>query len=312
MAQTVAILSAKGIGDALLMMISAYQFKQHGYTATFYHEKASLIAPLFPSILIKEYPPLPDIIHELKKYEIVILENDHSEIACSLLEKRIDGLMEHLIGFFPKNSKYYLPCDFLFDISQSMVTNIAIATKDLLGLPCTKTDNGICISCNHIYRRYPRRVLLHPTSANPIKNWTLKQFKKLADQLIKIGFDPVFIMSIEEKKQLKEELANYKISTFEQLQEMGNYIYESGFFIGNDSGFGHLASNMSIPTITICASPRQIKLWRPNWYMGKVISPIIPLPNFKGIGWNFRERYWQRFVTVCYVMKVFIKLSYTA
>lgn len=307
--QSIAILSAKGIGDALLMMISANQFFEKGYKVDFYHPLADIIAPLFPNIHCVPYPSCTSLTEILHSYSCVILQNDHSNRAFLLFEQRRIGNLENLIAYFPKRSPHKEPCDFLFDQKKSMVMNIASATKELLGLPKERTGNGICISCNHIYKHCPRRVLIHPTSGNEKKNWSLEKYKKLANKITLSGFDPQFIMSDYEAEILKEKLEAFSMISFSSLLDMANYIYESGFFIGNDSGLGHLASNMNIPTITIAGNAKQIMLWHPDWFFNYTITPSFPLLNCKGIGLDIRDRYWQKFVGVSQVMKSFKKIN---
>ena len=92
------------------------------------------------------------------------------------------------------------------------------------------------------------------------------------------------------------------------LKTLATYLYESGFFIGNDSGLGHLASNLKIPTLTIAGNAKQIKLWRPDWSLGQVVTPLFLLPNFKGLHLSLRDNFWQHFIPIRRTIKAFQKL----
>jgi hypothetical protein len=82
------IISAKGIGDALLMMVTAHQMSLAGYKIIFFHEQPALIAPLFPHIEIAHYPEIEPLLEIITNSSLTILQNDHGARACTLFEKR--------------------------------------------------------------------------------------------------------------------------------------------------------------------------------------------------------------------------------
>ncbi len=308
--QHIVILSAKGIGDALLMMVTAHQMHQSGYDLSFYHEQAPLIAPLFPHLQILPYPEDPLLLPMIESSCLTILQNDHGARACYLFEERKKKPQIPLIGFFPRRSPYLMKSDFYFFPDQPIVHQIAKATAILLGQQKIKLDNGLKISANHIYRRHPRRVILHPMSNNTQKNWSLEKFIHLAEKLRELGFAPEWMMSASEKRNFEHpSLKQFPIITFPSLIESSEYLYESGFFIGNDSGLGHLASNVKIPTVTIGSNAKWVSLWRPGWHQNKMITPIIPLPNFKGIPiLRLREKWWCSLISPNQVIKAMMRL----
>ncbi len=306
----VVILSAKGIGDALLMMVATNQISQAGYRVTFFHEQASLISPLFPSFSILPYPDHDQLLSLIERSSFSLLQNDHGERACYLWEKRKKNSKLPLIGFFPKKSPYFSRGDFFFNLDEPIVHQIAAATATLLGHSRIKLDNGMQISPNHIYRRFPWRVIIHPFSGDQKKNWTIDKFINVAKKLSEEGYFPEWMMSPSEKKNLPpSSLGGFPIVTFPSLVESSQYLYESGFFIGNDSGLGHLASNMKIPTITIGSNKKWVSLWRPGWYQNTLITPILPLPNFKGINFCLREKYWRSCISPSRVVKALMRIS---
>ena len=62
-------------------------------------------------------------------------------------------------------------------------------------------------------------------------------------------------------------------------------------------------------TLTISGNPKRVRLWRPDWGHGKVVTIPFPLPNFKGINFRIRENHWQNFVPVSRVFKSFLELA---
>ena len=92
------------------------------------------------------------------------------------------------------------------------------------------------------------------------------------------GFSVSFSVSPKEHAEwLFVKKKGIDLPYFRSLSETAAYLYESGFFIGNDSGLGHLASNLGIPTVTVAGKASSIKLWRPDWHIGKVVAPPFSL-----------------------------------
>jgi heptosyltransferase-3 len=85
------------------------------------------------------------------------------------------------------------------------------------------------------------------------------------------------------------------------------FIYESGYLVGNDSGLGHLASFLGVPTCTITRRKALAKLWAPSYTPGAVVTPPPWVPNIRGL--RLRDRYWQSFISVEKVLFAFDKLT---
>ena len=80
------------------------------------------------------------------------------------------------------------------------------------------------------------------------------------------------------------------------------YLRESGWFIGNESGIGHLASATGIPVLTLTGRMKRTRAWRPAWSHSRIVAPwYIP-------GGRLRDRYWRRLLTPQHVMWAFGKL----
>ena len=93
----------------------------------------------------------------------------------------------------------------------------------------------------------------------------------------------------------------FQLPNFPTLDDLASFIYESGFLIGNDSGTGHLASALEIPTLTIIQTTSKKGFrWRPGWTNGIVIKPFFKL-KLKN------KTYWQCFISTKKVLKAFNK-----
>ena len=303
-----AILCASGIGDGLLMMIGAHHLRLRGYEPVLFHNAAEELSLLFEGQTFLPHPPLKNLKSTLHDYERVIVENDHSERAWHLFNLREKGLLTHLTFLFPTPSKQIRGGDFLFDSKLPVASNIARGCQKILQTPYTK-DNELTIPQGKTFRKHSTRVVIHPMSNDPKRNWKKRQFLTLADKLKRKGFFPTFCMSPAEKQEW-EGIEGVDLPTFANLREVKEFIYESGFFIGNDSGLGHLASNLGIPTLTISGNPKRVRLWRPDWSLGKIATLPFPLPNFKGVHFPFRDNFWQNFVSVRQVYQRFMELAH--
>lgn len=294
------------------MMIPAYHLMQQGYLVTVYHDQPDLLQPLFPQAFFSVYPKTSDFEKSFQRYELLLVENDHSERAWTLSRLRDAHKLPSLTFLFPTASKHsYTSQDYLFNNTIPMATNLQHVCQQLLHIQAATKDNGLLLphGTKHLY---PHRVALHPTSKDPRRNWKQTQFVALADKLKALGYTPCFVLNEQEKAPWEPLGAyGYSLFIFSSLSTLSLFLYESLALIGNDSGLGHLASNLGIPTLTLSGNPKRVRLWRPDWALGRVVTPPFPLPNFKGIRWNFREKYWQNFVTVDTVLKNFNKLIST-
>jgi heptosyltransferase III len=184
-----------------------------------------------------------------------------------------------------------------------LVENFYFFCKNVLNLQYFISTNSLKPSKDLKYRKYLNRVVIHPSSKDKNKNWPKKKFKKLCNKLKNFGYEPIFILTeIEKKEFLDIDIAK---PSFNNLEEMASYIYESGYMIGNDSGVAHLASSLKIPTLTIFSTKRKERFWKPGFFIDKTVVswPLINISHFR-----LREKYWKQTITVKRVLKNFIKL----
>lgn len=286
---TIKIVPASGIGDGLLMMIVAHHAKKAGHRVIVAKHS---IAPLFPDHTFSD-----------EDGKVTIIQNDNSARCWDILKNRREGT--HF--FFPKLSKVSTPNDFLFSPYKTMVQNISEATSKLLRVS-VDGSNGL----TPLPHRSGGEIFIHPSSMNPKKNWRAESFISLAN-LIKRDYDVTFCVSPSEYPSWEWITAfGFSLPYFSSLVDLKNAMTRAECLIGNDSGLGHLASNLGIPTLTIGATKSQLRLWRPGWATNLMIVPTLPLPNFKGLNMAFRDRYWPEFVSVNTVYKGFKKLCKTS
>ncbi|ETF00966.1 hypothetical protein W822_20795 [Advenella kashmirensis W13003] len=143
-------------------------------------------------------------------------------------------------------------------------------------------------------RQNRRRVVIHPTAGTPERYWSAARFLELARRLTRVGYDVAFVVEERDAQTWRQAAQGqpFTVNYFESLQELGAFIHESGYFVGNDSGVGHLASALGVPTVTISHRPRNMNRWRPQWAPG-IIVPHVWLPLRA-----WRRKYWRLAVTV--------------
>ena len=303
------VISCKGLGDGVISMILSHNLSLNGYdTLTLHNGIFYNLQKWFPHLLIETFPPLdkiPELIDNFDK--IFISYSSDDPFIQSLINQSEASAFDKVKVLNPSFSKkvgqqpFYSDAYFKPDIS--MVKNMHMFCKNILKLEMTTEENGI--ACPHAlsHKKYNKRVVIHPTSAKKGRSWEKTKFLKLFQKLQKKGFDPCFIMNMKEKESWLEEEKTYKIKTFSSFDILASFLYESSYFIGNDSGIGHLASSLKIPVICISRSKRTTDLWKPGWGDVKVVYPPRWIPNISGF--RFRDKNWQKFIFVSDVLRGF-------
>lgn len=303
-----AVICSQGMGDGLLMMIASQCLFSKGYTVTTYQDSLPQLNRWFPNHHLKKRSSLNELEKQLSAYEIIVLQNDNSPLSKAIIDLYKLGRLNNLSVFYSSYEKSkHAPLtllDRVFDRSCSMVDNIAEAMASVLQCSEVSKNNGLVVPSNFKKNRYPKRVLIHPTSSSPLRTWSAQKFIKVAQNLTQKGYEVIFCVSPSERPEwvllVKDQ---FPLPFFPTLHELAGFIYESSFLIGNESGTAHLASNLHIPTLIIASCQKQMALWRPGWFSTKVITPYRFIPNFKGL--RLREKKWQTFISSKRVIRAF-------
>lgn len=278
------VLPSRTLEDALMMMVAAETLRRAGYTVTTVHPQFTQLSSWFPHHhIVKAASFSPD--------DWIVAQNDNSE-TIQLLKR---DYRAQLTIFYPSydatSCGEVCALDRIFNTDKTMIENIAHSMASLLSrYPCR--ENGIVAPPHLVQQAHRTRVVIQHTSSEDRNQWLREKYEEVADGLQKRGFDPFFI---------PEHIT---------LIELAELIYESGFFIGNDSVAGHLASNLHIPTLIIADQQERMKLRRPGWHPGSVVTLAKWLPQW-GILGNFFTRNWQYFISSEKVLRTFDKLSHS-
>lgn len=287
--RNIAVFCANGLGDGLLSMVIAHNLYLNGHFVTIYSNILYHMKDCFSNVRIKPFVSEESLGEELSAYDFIIAF-DHSMVSRSC----------------KRGEETFILLESSYDKKKSMLENILSVCKENLSLPSPTRDNGMRIPGDALYRCFSKRVLIHPFSSSEKKNWPLEKFVKLAKSLRKEDFRPIFLASPEERNSREcifIEEKGLDLISFSDFPSLIKYVYESGYMIGNDSGPGHLASFLRIPTLSIFARKSYSHLWRPGWGIGETVSPVIPL-----LGSSLRQKYWKNFLLASKVLKSFKSL----
>jgi len=266
------VVCSPGVGDLAILHIVSHHLKQAG------HEVVTVTPHRFGKWL-EGYK----FASYLEPCDAIFLQYDNTEKSRQIRER---GLVYTFFGShnLSKHGPLKPGFDFVADPNQTMVANIVRCLKELFDIEAS-AENGFTPPPHKIYRKYPARIAIHTTSGHPNRNWPMKKFETFAKWAKIEGFEPVFLPQ------------------FPNLENLISFIYESGFFLGNDSGPGHIASKLKIPGLVIGREERHMRHWRPGWGYGSVITPSKWVPNWKGL--RIREKYWSCFISERNVINLF-------
>jgi hypothetical protein len=273
----VAIIPDRSLQHGLMMMVASHRLLYEGAEVTTYHVGLGRLHQWFPLHTIATIPEGKDSWDEFSKYDLIILQYSNSPLCKELISHFRSSEKTLLSVFYPSYRKMthppLTPLDRVFNKSLPMVENISLAIASLLCVRQHSKNNGLIPLKDLIHRKYKKRVAIYPSSG------IQKKYEKIKANLENLGFEPFYLES--ECTALGAEL-----------------LYESGFFIGPDSDFCHLASNLQIPTLVVTKEKRPASIHTPGWLRSSFITPPKWIPRAK-----------ERLISVDKVMKGFSNLA---
>ena len=296
-----------GLGDGVNCLVLSNNLHLNGWKVDTYQNTIGSMQNWFPHLQVQPYPSIDELPRILSSYDwFFVVKNDTDEFVKRLIQEGKRRFPEQIkvIYLYPSknivNEPYYTDC--LTDPGLSIAENMRLFCERILHLPKITRSNGFIPPTGLISRKYPKRVAIHPTSARETRNWPKEKFLELAAYLKKEGFEPVLIPGSKEGW----EGLGFEVPVFASLDLLSRYLYESGFLIGNDSGLGHLASAMGVPTLTFCRRKTWANMWAPSFHQGIVVTPSSWIPNIRGL--RLRDRHWKKFISVGMARRAFERL----
>jgi len=298
-----------GLGDGVNCLVLSNNLHLNGWKVETYQNTIGSMQNWFPHLSVQPYPSIEELPKILKNYDrYFVVQNDTDEFVKALIRegKRRFAERINVIYLYPSkfivNEPYYSDC--LTDPKRSIAENMRLLCERVLHLPKITPSNGFIPLPDLKCRKHKKRIAIHPTSARPTRNWPKEKFIELASYLKNEGYEPAFIPGSKEAADWAD--FGFEIPTFTSLDLLARYIYESGYLIGNDSGLGHLASALGIPTLTFCRRKTWANMWAPSFGKGIVVTPSSWIPNISGF--RMRDRHWQKFISVNMAKRAFRKL----
>ncbi|MBB3002751.1 MAG: glycosyltransferase family 9 protein [Paraburkholderia tropica] len=287
-ASRVAVVLSPALGDSLLTMIVVRNLQASGVSATVFGTHASELAAWFPDVDIRPALTRETAPDALASFDRVIqMHPDRPLDAQALRHPDVVLLDSTCRARSPK----------------SMAERLMQFSRDELGLATAGKSNGMVAPAHLQHRKYANRVAIHPTASTRDKCWLPSRFVRLAMRLRKLGFSPQFIVAPEEREAWAYvEAYGIELPKLGSVDTVAAFLYESGWFIGNDSGIGHLASNLQVPTLSLFMRRGLARTWQPGWGAGRVV-----VGRFLPTG-RLRERYWKYTLSVARVAKAFEQL----
>lgn len=287
----IAFVMSPRLGDSLLSMVLVNNLVRHGFSVQVFGDYLYELRAWFPQANIQPLPTKDNLKILLSPYALV-LHAYPTDVIGDL------ATWHSGVKILDRSPSYRLRIP-MPDIQLAICRNELKLNGELV------RENGLTVPEGWHYRRNPQRIVVHPTSDNPMKNWIPRRFLRLCRRLQRYGYQPEVIVSPKERPNwLWLEKEGISLPIFVSLSQVAGWIYESGWLIGNDSGLGHLASNLGIETVSLMIRAKVAERWRPTWAHGKAIFPprwLITRP--------LKEKLWKYCITETKVWRVFQQLQ---
>ncbi len=279
----IGIITAQGLGDGLIFHIAAHHLKKIGHHVTTFNDHLPGFQKWLSEYHLLKQPSLSAISELPKHYDAIILQHDNLEKSW-----KVNNLPIPTFRFFGSHSieKHGTLTDFdyIADRTKPMAFNVVQAIQKWFG-SCDFV-NGLIPPKHLIFKKNRQRIVIHHSSSSLLRNWPLSKFEKVAQFLEAEGYEPFFISAQDHTPK------------FSNLDDLASFIFESGAFLGNDSGPGHLASYLNIPSLIIGKEFHHLALWQPGWRPASVITPPLWATHFR---WG--RTHWDQFITTKKIIK---------
>jgi hypothetical protein len=286
--EPIAYMASTSLGDTLIGLVKVNNLLRNGYIVHVYSDYAYPLKDWFPHMQINPMVKLEEQ-KKLAAYSTVL---HHHERPISLA----------LAAWHPNSVVVHHEPACRLPISEVDIQLVSCDAQ--FHLENLTRENGMRPLPGLVPRSNKKLVMIHPTSSADQKAWFAHKFISLAKRVEEMGFTPRFVVSKAEHARWIETTHSLDYSPlYPTLNAAAVAICEANYFIGNDSGLGHLASNLGIPTTTITIRPGNVKRWRPTWAPNEII--ITP-------GWlnprPIKEKFWKHFISVDKVADAFQRL----
>lgn len=315
----IALICASGLGDAFIQFVLANNLARNGFTVTLYSDFAAQIDSYLENFTAAPFPKPESLIEELKAYDAYLFDNGSkylkdlpADIMAKLAEGGIcyrvssgkpaylfdgTGLKQRFADNELETNKAELLCRLNTSIKQqyyglyrdAVVTQITQFLTNDIALDNITDNTSLNVPRTENYSE--KRIVIHPTSSMPRKNWSADKYIHLAKRLSNDGWECVFTVAPNERDEwLKRCADEFQVPLFESIEQLVLYYADSALFVGNDSGNAHVASALGLPTYQIFHRWRTSPPWRAGWGNNKIINAPFPF--------SLSKKNWQQWLSV--------------
>ncbi len=172
---------------------------------------------------------------------------------------------------------------------KTMVDWVDSYALEVFGLPLDTTEGLLTLQ---VADKADDLVLIFPTTPEAKKNYWLGGFSLLAKALQRRGWRVEFVCMPREHESIQTNLPGFQVNSFPDIKMLMDRVASAAVVISNDSGGGHLASMLGVPTFTITRR-REKFVWRPGFSNNNTV--LYPWFRFK---WLDKKYVWRPFVPV--------------
>lgn len=319
---SIALVSYDSLGDSLLYVMMAENLQANGFHVTCIGNVPFQLREWLPQLQIRPYPARDDFESALSGYDLVIAspprfmrdswsadefqrlrtkwalvcqrapETWRCDLAEQIRSSSNPGVFAHLEPLL----KCAGPIRYRTFGDESVVEITLDYMRQRMGLAHVSKHVPLTPPAGLSHRRFGKRIVVSPDSAGPEKkDWAPSRFLALCQQLRREGYDPKIVVAPANRERWVDLARGFDVPHFDGIGELAAFIYESGAVVANDSGNGHLASFLGVPTVTLYRKRNPRFHWRPDWAPGNVVCPVVSPP--------FYETAWRYFISIGMVMR---------
>ena len=284
--RSAAFVMSPALGDSLNLLIVANNLALAGWRVDVFGAHAHALAAWFPNLTIAPALERGAARSVLTGYQHVIQMHR---------DRPLTQVGDWHPGFIDLHEVEYA------DNPHCMAKRFADFAAARFELQNVVISNGMQPPPDLMFRRHASRVAIHPEASTPDKRWSPERFLDLFRRLQASGMQVEFILAERERSRWEQRADPLPpLRSFASSAQLAEWLYESGWFIGNDSGVGHLASALGIPTLTIFRRRGVAQRWRPGFTAGVIVLPSWWVPTAR-----LKERWWRESISVRRVIKAF-------
>ena len=306
------VIPSSGIGDGCIFLSLCCNLAQAGFKVDCIHTNLSCLNDWIDSYQIcsrEDFGCCSTAI--ANQYDVIIINKDSSNFTKTLIETlRKSNCSFYLLS--PSSRRGFLASEnppIFCRKDLPLLENLSFFYQNIFKITFFEKKTGIQVPLETTENSKSQKyIAIHASASSTARQWPLRRFMKVCKRLQSLGYRPVFIFwdSPQELELAQRIGSQCEKKVFSQIKPLTSFLNSCMYFIGNDSGLGHLASSLKIPTLTIFNCPIKKIFWKPNYTVGVGIAPSRWIPNVK---W-FRIRTYAFFLIFPWqVMRKFFKLQ---